>query len=317
MGGALASLGGLGALIEADTFNDKVVGGVYVRSGAYTITTSSVNAAGGPFDVTHRKNFWIEGYDAASGRGNYDDRPVMTVQSGVSSITVINLAQDRYNEFKTIFNVKVDGNSQSSVKGVTNDEGIHSNKFARAWKCEVVNCPGNGFENVTAWQCVADGNAIGFLQCRVRMCIGRNNTSHGYDFQSLGNAFAEFSLAHDNSGSGFRPGRASQCYGCIAAGNTSDGFENKDSTSMISCTECLAVDNGGYGFNFGTSGREIVSIRNAAYNNTSGSKSHTPDGEVDFITLTADPFVDSANDDYNLNSDAGGGQTLRDESVIL
>ena len=34
-------------------------------------------------------------------------------------------------------------------------------------------------------------------------------------------------------------------------------------------------------------------------------------GTYDDITLTADPFIDAANGDFNLNATAGGGAVLR------
>jgi hypothetical protein len=56
---------------------------------------------------------------------------------------------------------------------------------------------------------------------------------------------------------------------------------------------------------------------NAFYNNTTD---YNLDVDIlyydtDEITLTGDPFTDSANNDYTLNSTAGAGQTLRETSI--
>ena len=51
---------------------------------------------------------------------------------------------------------------------------------------------------------------------------------------------------------------------------------------------------------------------NAYYN--SGT---IPTQDTDPITLTADPFTDAANEDFSLNSDAGGGAVLRASSSTL
>ena len=48
---------------------------------------------------------------------------------------------------------------------------------------------------------------------------------------------------------------------------------------------------------------------NAYYNNTNIDASFS--GNYNPITLTADPFVSSSSGDWNLNSDSGGGATLR------
>lgn len=49
---------------------------------------------------------------------------------------------------------------------------------------------------------------------------------------------------------------------------------------------------------------------NAFYSNTSGEYRNIAGGPND-ITLSADPFIDSANGDFRLNEDAGGGALLR------
>lgn len=55
---------------------------------------------------------------------------------------------------------------------------------------------------------------------------------------------------------------------------------------------------------------------NAYYSNTSGEVSGVNNGEHD-ITLTANPFVDAANGDFNLNRVTGGGLALRQAPVVL
>ena len=54
-------------------------------------------------------------------------------------------------------------------------------------------------------------------------------------------------------------------------------------------------------------------FRNAFYNNAADYNG-THEGN---ITLTADPFVDAANGDFNLNADAGGGATLRANNYAI
>jgi len=57
-------------------------------------------------------------------------------------------------------------------------------------------------------------------------------------------------------------------------------------------------------------------VGNADGNNTSGETSGIANGDND-LTLTADPFVNAAADDYNINDTAGGGTVLRAATVTM
>jgi hypothetical protein len=78
----------------------------------------------------------------------------------------------------------------------------------------------------------------------------------------------------------------------------------------------LFVSNGGYGVLLvNISQHYQFSDRNAFYNNTSGQVSG---GTLNnSITLTADPFVDAANGDFNIADNYGGGQALRAVNYTL
>ena len=74
---------------------------------------------------------------------------------------------------------------------------------------------------------------------------------------------------------------------------------------------------GGYGIN--TSGSDRKDFRldyNSFYNNSLGNYNGYSGGEHD-VALTADPFVDAANGDFNLNATNGGGGTLRSTNYTL
>jgi len=79
----------------------------------------------------------------------------------------------------------------------------------------------------------------------------------------------------------------------------------------------IFVNNTGYGIKFSTARTGPVGIidRNAFYNNL-GEVDGVDSGPND-ITLTADPFVDAANGDFNLNNLMGGGLVLRQATVTL
>ena len=80
---------------------------------------------------------------------------------------------------------------------------------------------------------------------------------------------------------------------------------------------CIFYDNGGYGVSVTDSDAtsQVICDTNAFYNNTSGATLNTTD--LNAITMTADPFTDSANGDFSLNSDAGGGALVDTEGLSI
>lgn len=158
-------------------------------------------------------------------------------------------------------------------------------------------------------------------------CISHNNGSYGFNTvaqESLVNC-----ISHSNAGHGFvllsRQASSQGCSisNCISYGNTGDGIRIEAIHGKASVTNCLLVNNGGYGIqketrtSFETLTHNYFN-NNAFYNNTSGEVSSNitagPDGH---ITLTADPFTDAAAADFTINSDAGGGSTLRSTAITL
>jgi hypothetical protein len=79
---------------------------------------------------------------------------------------------------------------------------------------------------------------------------------------------------------------------------------------------CVFVNNSAFGINSGVS-TPMGSIRDCSFfGNTSGqmSLSQTASGT---ITLTGDPFQNSASGNFQLNQTSGEGQDVRDISVLL
>ena len=82
----------------------------------------------------------------------------------------------------------------------------------------------------------------------------------------------------------------------------------------------IIANNGAYGIESAAGGNDDamsqIIDRNAYYANTSGLTIGVST-ETNAITLSASPFVDAAGGDFNLNNTAGGGATLRAETVVL
>jgi hypothetical protein len=90
--------------------------------------------------------------------------------------------------------------------------------------------------------------------------------------------------------------------------------------SIITINSCIFMDNTtAISFpNAGGAKGDWQWKGNAFYNNTTDYNLTDSDFvyyDDDEITLTGDPFTDSANSDYTLNSTAGSGQTLRETSI--
>jgi len=112
--------------------------------------------------------------------------------------------------------------------------------------------------------------------------------------------------------------------GTIIYNNAGDGIRLTTSAAITSVQigRNIITGNAGYGINCNvntTAENDLLNKGfnwNAFYNNTSGARNAHTAGDDD-ITLTADPHVDAANSDYNVNTTSGGGQDLRDSNITL
>lgn len=150
-------------------------------------------------------------------------------------------------------------------------------------------------------------------------CVVRNMSGNGYSQASGEQNTVANSVFYNCGGYGVYITGEGQVIGCICHGNTSGGIYLSPSYGNESTMAArnILVSNGGYGIHSitsGTYGNLDNIFDNAYYNNTSGQALNA---NVDPITLTADPFVDAANGDFNLNADAGGGATLRANNFSL
>ena len=177
----------------------------------------------------------------------------------------------------------------------------------------------DGYRTGHFHKCSASGGGFGFhayysvLTCTE--CVATNNTSAGFYCNNhtlkISDCISSFnSVGFQNTS----PARSDIIVNSIAHGNTSHGIDTP--SAIERCSGNILVSNGGYGINTSASVFKDVN-GNAFYNNTSGEvTSRSFDLGYD-ITLTADPFVDAANGDFNLNATNGGGGTLRSTKHTL
>lgn len=87
-----------------------------------------------------------------------------------------------------------------------------------------------------------------------------------------------------------------------------------DATNWQSIANNIITDNGGYGVSFNTATGSSLTCwtdHNAFRGNTSGEVLNVAKG-ASSLTLSADPYLDAASDDYQLNDTAGGGAACLD-----
>lgn len=153
--------------------------------------------------------------------------------------------------------------------------------------CEVHNCSihDNGGSGLA--------NDAGTCEFFILSSLITNNTSHG--------------ILASNSGSIVAMTRC-----CIISGNGGDGISANaaDALSSAVISENIITENGGYGINGPSSAAVGYEDFNAFYSNTSGEINGFTGGSNN-LTLTADPFTDTASDDFSINNTSGGGSSLR------
>lgn len=285
---------------QATTAGDKI----YIKEGAYNLTTATQNVSGGTLYVASQVQ--VEGYKTTI--GDRAARPVISGNGVTVSGSVISFNTPHYNRLGAYaISIEIDGQNTVS-QGFNNSANYIALVFdcvARncehgfvgggssgiTYNCEAHDCTISGFLSGSLVYCWADSCQIGFSTGVRNMdsCIASNSTSHGV---SVGNTYL-FTWKK-----------------CVAINNGGDGFHNNYDIGYAS--EMISVGNAGYGYRMGGGNGTTAMFDCADYNNTSGRTSNSNTSR-DFrpINLTGDPFVDSANNDYRLNDIAGAGAELR------
>ena len=284
MGGCFASPGGMSAATTngANSYNK-----FWLKSGTYTLTNATGRTSGGPWVSDNLNGIVLEGYENT--RGDFGTAPIL--KAGTQTNLIL-FHHDRANQM-TFTNLKADGESQTGVNGFDADySGV------RYFLCEALNCDAAttnyGFQIGKAYRCNATNCGEGFdAMGHAESCIAK-----GCNTGFINTVVVSNSLAFD-------------CVNGISAG-TLNSVANctVDNCSGIGVVGGLylylagtIISNCVQGYDSPSSQEHLIQV--AFYNNTSDGDT----GEIDFdtIALTADPYNDSANDDYTLNDTAGGG----------
>ena len=213
----------------------------------------------------------------------------------------------------------------------TNGWDVQTPQYGVFWRCEARDNTVDGFNNnahfMTYVECLAEDQsgtgshgihlaAASGIDTHILGCVSRDNGDTGfYCADSDTGANAERTvmfgcIAYNTPGStpqndGFK--RPRLMMHCVASNHSDDGisFENGHLGRMGIVINSLFVDNQGYGID-DEAGREIISLNNGFDNNTSGEVRNTPYVDEGRISLSEDPFVNQANDNFTLSRLRGG-----------
>ncbi len=313
LGGALASIGMAKSVMIASN-------NVFVKSGTYTYGTSTTNVSTGP--VASSPSGTVSNPTVWEGFGtiprDLGTAPVISAGS-ITSITMFGFASRH-----RVANIVFDGNSQSSVTGVsTNGSGgtVDSvtvknttvNGFAITgagtfFKCQSTGCSGTSAFNVNS---TLSSSFVG--------CEAYSNTTVGFlstTGSGAGHSF-EACLSYANSGAssdGFRIDTTQSCFvNCVAYNNGRHGFFPDSIGGMF--VNCIAEAHAaGYGWSAAAASYLPRIINCGGYNNASGNIDTTnvlvP--TTAFVTNTTGSFfTNAASGDFSLNNTVNQGALAR------
>lgn len=288
VGGGLASPGKASGYMVADNI-------VYIKYSAtvYSITTATTGVSGGCLALGSSATYC--GYNTTRSLYNTDAlQPTLQISSGLSATTIFTATNNPF-----IQNLVLDGNLQTTSKGAaggnfwrctfmnftngatTSSAGTGSLQWCYITGCTTVTCT-----TMASIYCWANANTVLAFGSLAFRCISSNNTGATTDGFSGTAAFTESCIAYANGRRGF-----------VATSNSQTFFN------------CIAENNGAFGFFQNTAGSLMTLINCASYNNTSGRLNTVSPAIQDIgpITGSAEFFVNAAGNNFAFNNTAGGG----------
>lgn len=303
LGGALASPGQ--ASLSMFSVSNMLA---CVKTGAYSITSATINVAGGCVSFTSGTQNAMIGYGSV--RGDYGTPPLFTA-SGIATATLM-AATGNTNTFQ---NITVDGASLTAIRGFSLATGTY-------YKLRAQNCTNSGIfsasaGNVVLIQGVATGCSVaggGIVAIGLAiLCEAFSNTVPGFLGQT-NEATWWGCLSYNNTGAtadGFLFNANSQeAIGCTAYGNGRDGFRMQNGISTA--TNCIAEANAGVGFD--ATGTNSFLFNCGAYNNAGGDFVNSADLSFAFNLVTntiGTFFVNPGSANFALNNLPGQGALAR------
>lgn len=292
VGGALASPGGLGKFLSKVAV-DYMYG--HIAGGTYTLTSDTENVPGGRLNFPATV-FTLEGYQST--RQDLGTRPIIDAATSITSANNILDLTTGSGEGALVINLEVTNTGNTGYAF-----GANAAYCSSCYRCKADG--GNGFKWVLPTACIAINSTIGIYG----PAVGSFAKSCATGFYLLNYGSAEFSycIASGCTTRGFWVAGADHCnlvncidYNCAKGVEESQNYRRHQFHNHISVNCTGTVFNGC---------DRSIAVNCAHYNATSGRGTLLRD--ISAPTLTANPFVDAANDDFRLNNTAGGGAVLR------
>ena len=289
---------------------------VYIQGpGTYNLTNTTPNTAGGPVVLSGiAGRCSMNGYETTPGDNcPTGQRPVISANGNAPSIMFE--LNGNNSQIQAIRSLVADCPANEGV--TTLFSGTGNGSYLTTFVFNVLARGNTGSRGFYRLRCIGSGAenqvaAHGFLDCDCIRCYAYNCGNSG--FQSVRDHRYEFCLAQScNVGLNYL-GTSFNTFvsNSIFLDNVSHGLNFANGGCQAINT--VSISNGGAGFNI-----EIADSCSlcgcASYNNTSGRTVNAPSFDDDPILLTVDPFTDSANQDFTLNDDAGGGVLLKSAAI--
>ena len=302
IGGALATPG--------QAAKNATVSGqyIYVKSGTYTITTSTAGAAG-PVLFSSNTSVCMEGY--SSTRGDQAARPEMNA----GAITSVNLYSSQGNPISQLFIcMAANGNSKTGVSGFEMSSSRVAAINCLASACDQASAKGFNQTGAVVSNCKASACTTGFATSSAKAVRSWADACTTGFSDATGSGMTEC-VASDCTGDGFVGANFSMYFGCTADGNTGDGFDL--SASVVNfLIGCASTNNGAYGYNTSSTARAQYLNYCASYLNTTARAPANTQIDENQIILSGDPWTNAASDDYRPNNTAGAGASLRGITAV-
>lgn len=314
--GGTGRVGGAFLNISSAANNVALSNRLYIAPGTYTIP-GTITKTGGSFNQISTS---FIGYSTKrTDRCLNGTRPILRA---TGLFTAILITGSNY----VFENIDLDGNSVGGLGIALNGSYVNGimNSIARGWTLGAIqlnNTGGFAMRNeITGNAGVTTGALYGPLNS-ITMSENyiHDNTTAGIIMAGAGDVVKN--IISNNTGAA-SDGITSTGYGSPnIKGNTiykngRDGINITNYDIHANIAKNIITNNSRYGINQITSvGQKNNWNGNAFFSNTSGSYNNYIPGPDD-VTLTASPFVDAANNNFSLNSKAGGGAACRQVGYV-
>lgn len=311
MGGAVDHPGTIGGI--AATGNTLFI---KYSATAYTFGSGGSNTSGGTVTFS-QSALTLCGYDTTRTYNNTDaNRPIFNPTA--NSLTLFNSnAEIKYLNLDFVNTTPRTGTTGVVLGGNNLIKNCRFNTYQQfalqmgggvAVDCEFISC---GSANVCLYM-PAESVAI---RCIFKSCSTAGASTCVVLAGSVGILIDCWSVGATGTGAAFNGGVFLR--GCAAVGGGGYGFLSALGTQY---ERCVAYNNTLWGFTHGSVARTNRYVQCATGANGSGSfdpASFGPDQIIGAITLTGDPFTNSAGYDLSTNNTAGAGAALRALTVTF